>query len=234
MSKFDILIRCKNEMKDLPSVVQSINDQSVVPEKIVFVDSGSTDGSRQFALENGYDVRDYHTDNFNYSASLNIGMRACTSRFVVILSAHCILYNSTALETLLHTMVTLKPAGVFGRQIPTDDSTPVDVRDLLTVFGRERIIYKVRPFFHNAFSIIDSQVWNEVPFDEKVNGIEDRLWARDVCEMGYEIVYEPEAIVFHEHGLNQGVDMERAARVCKALEYLHRDDVVNFGKYLID
>jgi len=47
--KYDILIRCKNEINDLPNTFHSINNQSHLPNRIIYVDSGSTDGSLEFA-----------------------------------------------------------------------------------------------------------------------------------------------------------------------------------------
>ena len=115
-------------------------------------------------------------------------------------------------------------AGVFGRQIPTNKSSNIDTRDLLTVFGREKIIYEKFPFFHNAFSLIDRKIWKEIPFSTSTNGIEDRFWANSACSLGHRIVYEPSAIVYHEHGLNQSSDESRAKRVCNHLKKLHKDD----------
>ncbi|QUX94553.1 hypothetical protein C0J08_03615 [Marinomonas sp. CT5] len=220
-------------MADLPKVAKSLSSQVFPPNKVVFVDSGSTDGSREFALQQGYDVVDYVTDRFNYSESLNLGMECCSSPRVLVLSAHCILVTENSVERLLEAMDVFNAAGVFGRQIPTEHSSPLDVRDLLTVFGRERIIYEAHPFFHNAFSVIDRKAWEEVPFDDSVNGIEDRIWALELCKRGKKIVYEPNALVYHEHGLNQTSDPARALRVCKALASLHRDDVVEFSNEVL-
>ncbi|RDL44035.1 hypothetical protein DN730_10385 [Marinomonas piezotolerans] len=230
MVPYDVLIRCKNEMADLPDAARALAAQSISPNKVVFVDSGSTDGSREFALENGYEVVDYVTPKFNYSESLNLGMECCTSPRVLVLSAHCILVDTISAERLLESMDIFKAAGVFGRQIPTERSDPLDIRDLLTVFGRERVIYEEHPFFHNAFSMIQRTMWEEVPFDDRINGIEDRLWALEVCRRGHKIVYEPNAVVYHEHGLNQTSDPARALRVCRALATLHDDDIVKFSR----
>jgi GT2 family glycosyltransferase len=217
-------------MRDLPEVTRSLLAQTVQPNKVVFVDSGSTDGSKEFALQQGFNVIDYNAPVFNYSESLNLGMAACTSPRVLIISAHCILVEDTSVEKMIESIDVFEAAGVFGRQLPTEKSNPLDVRDLLTVFGRERIIYEQHPFFHNAFSLVERSVWEKVPFDDRINGIEDRLWALEVCRLGKKIVYEPNALVFHEHGLNQASDSARALRVCRALSVLHQDDVVKFSR----
>ena len=224
MNSFDIVIRCKNEIKWLPYVFASISNQTIKPNKIVFVDNSSIDGSKEFAIQNSCQIVEYGDQPFNYSHALNIGIEKSTSDTVLLLSAHCVLYDEFAIEKLLDCMNLYAAAGVFGRQIPTNKSSNIDTRDLLTVFGREKIIYEKFPFFHNAFSLIDRKIWKEIPFSTSTNGIEDRFWANSACSLGHRIVYEPSAIVYHEHGLNQSSDEIRAKRVCNHLKKLHKDD----------
>lgn len=233
MKDFDIVIRCKNEIEWLPKTHQSIYLQTLQPNNIIFVDDKSDDGSKEFAIKNNFKVIDYDCEHFNYSRSLNLGIESTESEYVLILSAHCILYDETSIEKLIEVMDVFKAAGVYGRQIPTTQSNAIDTRDLLTVFGRERIVYEKYPFFHNAFSLIDKSIWFKFKFDENVNGIEDRLWAQTLCNNGHKIVYEPSSAVYHEHGLNQGSDTERATRVCKSLHSLHENDIFTFPPHLI-
>jgi rhamnosyltransferase len=80
--------------------------------------------------------------------------------------------------------------------------------------------------------MIVKNAWEATPFDETINGIEDRVWAQSVVNYGGKIVYEPSAMVFHEHGLNQGSDAARALRVCKSLYQLHKDDVFTYPHLL--
>jgi len=223
--KYDVVVRCRNEMKWLPRVVESIKKQSIKPSKIILVDNSSNDGSREYALEQGCSIVEYDKSEFNYSYALNLGIKKTTQNEIIILSAHCELLTHNSIENLIEVRHAYKAAGVFGRQIPTKNSNPVDTRDLTTVFGRERIVYEKYPFFHNAFSLIERRAWEDCPFNEKQNGIEDRFWARDQASKGRKIVYEPESVVYHEHGLNQGISVERALRVCKSLESLHEDDI---------
>ena len=229
--KYDVVIRCKNEMDWLPRVIESIQNQSIQPSKVILVDNSSNDGSQDFALEQNCKVVNYDKSEFNYSYALNLGIKETSENEVLILSAHCELVTPGSVENLIEVRHAYKAAGVFGRQIPTVNSNPVDTRDLVTVFGRERIVYENHPFFHNAFSLIDRLAWEECRFDETLNGIEDRFWAREQAAKGRKIVYEPESVVFHEHGLNQGVSMNRALRVCKHLKDLHKDDIFEWPKF---
>ena len=228
---YDVVIRCKNEMDWLPRVIESIKKQTIKPSKIILVDNSSTDGSQEYAIEQGCYIVNYDKSEFNYSYALNIGIKNTSQNEILILSAHCELLTPNSVENLITVRRQYNAAGVYGRQIPTVKSNPVDTRDLITVFGRERIIYKKHPFFHNAFSLIERQAWENCPFNENQNGVEDRFWARERALKGREIIYEPESIVFHEHGLNQGASMDRALRVCKSLKDFHKDDIFDWPSF---
>jgi rhamnosyltransferase len=223
--KYDVVIRCKNEMEWLPRVISAINNQSVKPSKIIVVDDCSDDGSLQYAKKQKCIVVEYDKPEFNYSYALNLGIKETCEKQVLIISAHCELVTTGSVENMIKVLHAYNAAAVYGRQIPTVNSNPVDTRDLVTVFGRERIVFENYPFFHNAFSLIDRSAWEDHPFNESHNGIEDRVWAREIALKGRKIIYEPDSVVFHEHGLNQGFSMDRALRVCKSLKDLHKDDI---------
>ena len=231
--KYDVVIRCKNEIEWLPRVISSIYNQSIKPSNIVVVDNSSNDGSSEYAEKKGCIVVEYDKNKFNYSYALNLGIKETVEKEILILSAHCELITNESVKNMIEVRHEYKAAAVYGRQIPTENSNPIDTRDLVTVFGRERIVFENYPFFHNAFSLIERLAWESCPFDENQNGIEDRIWAREQALRGRKIIYEPESIVFHEHGLNQGASIDRALRVCESLEELHKDDVFSWPTFKI-
>jgi len=112
-------------------------------------------------------------------------------------------------------------AGVYGRQEPMSFSTPADKRDLMVVFGLDRIIQKKDSFFHNANSIVKRKLWVKVPFDAETTNIEDRLWAQEMLNMGYHLMYEPLASVYHYHGIHQDGNSERLTNVVRIIEDSH-------------
>ena len=233
MLEYTAVIRCKNEEMWLGLALDSLIKQSKPPKEIILVDNNSQDKSQVIATSYGAKIVSYPYDKpFNYSLALNLGIKECKSSLVLLISAHCVLCDKSSIERLIEVFDLFDPAGVFGRQVPTVNSNSVDTRDLLTVFGRERIVYEKYPFFHNAFSMIRFDLWHHVNFDESVNGIEDRVWAQIMCDLGHKIIYEPRASVYHEHGLNQGCNESRATRVCKALYKLHQNEFFDYPKDL--
>ena len=102
----------------------------------------------------------------------------------------------------------------------TSDS---DKRDLALVFGLDRRVQIKDAFFHNANSVIRRTVWDQIPFDEIVTNIEDRVWAQEILKKGYKIIYEPEASVYHYHGIHQNGDVARCANVVRILDNINAD-----------
>ena len=61
------------------------------------------------------------------------------------------------------------------------------------------IIHFVLYFLHNAFSLFQTSYIKENPFDERLNGKEDRYWAQEQIDNGNEILYKPNLIVKHHY-----------------------------------
>ena len=69
--KYDVVIRCKNEMDWLPRVIESIKNQSIKPSKIILVDNSSNDGSQDFALEQNCKVINFiFRKNIKYQSKI--------------------------------------------------------------------------------------------------------------------------------------------------------------------
>lgn len=126
--------------------------------------------------------------------------------------------NDQWLSNLLNNFNDAKVAGVYGRQEPLSFTSDFDKRDLLITFGLDRRVQVKDSFFHNANSMIRRDVWEKIPFDDRITNIEDRLWAEKVLKGGYTIIYEPSASVYHHHGIHQDRNPERCANVVRILQ----------------
>lgn len=216
--KISIIIRTFNEEKWIGLCLEAVFKQSCKDFEIIIIDNNSTDQTVKKAKS--YDVNIYTLDDFLPGKSINFGITKSTGEFIVCLSAHCIPVNDSWLSNLLHNFDNDKVAGVYGRQEPMAFTPDTDKRDLITVFGLDKKVQKKDSFFHNANSMIRKNIWDKTPFDEKTTNIEDRLWAKEVLSEGYEIIYEPEARVYHYHGIHQNQNQERCTNVVRILEGL--------------
>jgi rhamnosyltransferase len=214
-----IIIRTKNEEKWIGRCLDAVFSQKVDAEiEVILVDNNSTDHTVEVAKR--YPVNKFiNINKFLPGKALNDGVRASTGDYIVCISAHCIPEKEDWLQALLFNFKNnFKIAGVYGRQLPLSFTDSIDKRDLLIVFGLDRRIQEKDYFFHNANSMIPRSVWEEFPFDEQVTNIEDRVWGKEVIQAGLKIIYDPEAAVYHHHGLHQGNTRERVKGVVSILE----------------
>jgi glycosyltransferase involved in cell wall biosynthesis len=214
-----VVIRAKNESAWLSRCLTAIKSQTL-PAEILVVDNESSDGSHELYRRHGCTVLPLSDAEWSFGRALNRGIAACSGEYVALLSAHCIPLNDMWLYRLAANFRHPHTAGVYGRQEPLPDSTDFDKRDLWTTFGVERRVQRKDFFFHNANAMIRRGVWERIPFDETLSGVEDQAWAREVVAAGHTLIYEPAAGVYHHHGIHQGRNEERAGRVVKVIELI--------------
>jgi len=217
--KVSIIVRTFNEERWITHCLRKIKEQTIQDVEIVLVDNASTDRTVDKALAEVPDLIRINLNEFRPGHAINEGIRASSGAYLVCLSAHCLPVQPDWLEKLLENFKEEEGlAGVYGRQIPMSYSSAHDKRDLLVTFGLDRRVQYKDPFFHNANSMITREVWEKHPFDEDVTNIEDRVWAKKVLSAGYHIAYEPDAPVFHHHGIHQNNDDKRARSVVRVME----------------
>ncbi len=222
-----IIVRTKNEERWIGSCLRAIQRQTYRNYEIILVDNLSTDQTVAKAAPFG--VKLVRIDKFLPGKSLNDGIRASRGEILVCLSGHCIPVNEVWLGNLVRNLGDSDVAGVYGRQEPLSFSSDLDKRDLLITFGLDRKVQVRDSFFHNANSAMRRAVWDRFPFDETVTNIEDRVWARQVLSAGMKIVYEPEASVYHWHGIHQEMNSERARNVVRIMEQIDGTERIGAG-----
>jgi len=214
-----IIIRTKNEERWIVPCLKGVFSQSYKDFEIIIVDNESTDKTIEKASQ--FNIKKILScKNYRPGLALNMGISESEGEYIVCLSGHCIPVNEKWLSNLIKNFDDKSVAGVYGRQEPLAFTPASDKRDLSIIFGLDRREQVNDSFFHNANSMIRRSLWVEVPFDFIVSNIEDRIWAEKVLHKGYKIVYEPEASVFHYHGIHQNGDEERCVNVVRIIETL--------------
>jgi glycosyltransferase involved in cell wall biosynthesis len=225
MAEISIIVRTKNEERWIGHCLAMIYKQDRQDFEVILVDNQSSDHT--VAVASRYPLASViYIDKYLPGDALNVGIRASSGKYIVCLSAHCIPRDINWLSTMLRNFASDdRLAGVYGRQLPISFTDDIDKRDLVTVFGRDRRVQVKDYFFHNANSMLRRDVWDKFPFDPTVTNIEDRVWGKAVTEAGYHLVYDPDAAVYHHHGLHQGNTPERARGVVSIIERVSEGEV---------
>jgi GT2 family glycosyltransferase/CMP-N-acetylneuraminic acid synthetase len=219
MPKASLIIRTRNEERWIRHCLESVFNQDFDDFEVILVDNESTD--RTLELAQRFDVKLVsYTEPYFPGRALNAGIRASQGELLVMLSGHCIPTNPRWLGNLLSAFGDPKLAGVYGRQEPLPYTSDRDKRDLWTVFQLDRKVQRHDCFFHNANSAVRRDLWEQSPFSETATNIEDRIWARQMLDSGYHLIYEPDASVFHWHGIHQNDNAQRRRDVVRIIEHL--------------
>ena len=221
VEKISIIIRTKNEERWIEQCLKKIFEQNYDNFEVILVDNNSKDKTVDRAKK--FPVKVIKIKKFLPGKAINLGIRKSRGTIIVCLSAHCIPINNNWLKKISYALKDPKVAGVYGRQKPLSYSSDFDKRDLLNLFGPEKKIQKKDTFFHNANSAFKKKLWTKIPFDEKTKHIEDRIWGNEVINKGYKIIYEPDASVYHWHGINQDMEPNRCKKIVNILESLSQD-----------
>jgi glycosyltransferase involved in cell wall biosynthesis len=223
-----VVIRARNEESWIGRVMFALNHQRAQDLDVILVDNDSTDNTADIAESHGAKILTISRSDFSFGRAINRGIEIAKFETVAILSAHCIPVNdlwADYMESNFRDQIGLphinkRICGVYGRQEPLPDTDSFDQRDLWTTFREERIHQHKDYFFHNGNSAVLKSIWREHPFDEDLQGVEDREWAKRMIGLGHTIVYEPNARVYHHHGIHHGRNRERAQRVASVIEVI--------------
>src|SRR5206468_469766 len=174
MPEVSIVIRCRDEARDLGPVLEAVLAQERAPAaEVVALDSGSRDGT--LALLARYPVRVDHLERFTYGAALNRGAALARGALLVYLSAHCRPLGRDWLARLVATFADPQVIATFGRQVPVPGVNPIEA------LATRRNFPPAPPpavLFSTANGAVRRAAVLARPFDEEIAIAEDHLWAR--------------------------------------------------------
>lgn len=219
-----VLIRAKNEAKDIGKTLSAIFSQTYKSYEVIIVDSGSTDRTLEIAREYPLRIYEIRPEDFTWGYALNYGFKRANGKYVVNLSAHALPLSDNWIETMIANFNDEKVAAVMSKNLPCPDCNPFDRRGLLKKYNMPRQEIKGGPpyIFSNYSSVIRKSVWVRVPYDETLTYAEDHDWAIKIADLGYKIIYEPAAETYHSHNETLKQIYKRAyveACALKVLEY---------------
>jgi len=216
--KVSIIIRCYNEEEHIGRLLEGIRQQTICGTEIIVVDSGSTDATIAIASRFTVKIITINEDDFSFGYSLNVGCRAATGEFLVIVSAHIYPVHKDWLEHLLAPFQNDKVALVYGKQLGNEVSNFSEHRVFAKWYPEHSEWNQGHPFCNNANAAIRRSLWERFPYDETLTGLEDLAWAKQAMGAGYRIAYEAKAEVVHVHKEKPNTIFNRYRREAIALK----------------
>lgn len=202
MPKVSVIIRAKNEERYLGETLTAIRGQRFRDFEVVLVDSGSTDQTIEIGRRHGAKIVVMDPKEFTYGHALNLGVSHSEGQLLVSLSAHATPWSEEWLESLVAGFNYPSVAGVYGRHIPRSNVSLFELlgMHLSGVTSKNARLQSGSARFSNTNGAFRRSLWEMAPFDERLPGAEDIEWARRIQRLGYDILFEPRAAVYHSHG----------------------------------
>ena len=197
--KCSIVIRCYNEEQHIGRLLSGIMQQTAKDVEIILVDSGSTDATLSIASRYPTKVVYIDPEEFTFGRALNVGCEAATGEYIVNASAHVYPVYNDWLERLLAPFVDSQIALVYGKQRGNEITKFSEHQILAKWFPEHSNLNQGHSFCNNANAAIRRQLWEKMPYDEKLTGLEDLDWAKRVMDEGYHIAYAADADIMHVH-----------------------------------
>jgi len=200
-SRIDVVVRCRNEMPFVRAAIDMLTRQDPPGAKVLFIDCGSTDGSREIARSAGCEIMDWDPSAYIPGRVLNMAMHRTTSEVVAFINADAVPQDLSALNSLVIPLVRDESVvATYGRQIARPDADRHTKADYQRAFGPGgELQIRKGQFFSMAASAISRSVWTRVPFDEELRYSEDTDWTNRVGALGWKIKYIPGACFAHSH-----------------------------------
>lgn len=197
--RYSVVIRCCNEEQHIGRLLSGILQQTIQDVEIIVVDSGSTDATVSIASRYPAKILHIRPEEFSFGRSLNTGCQAASGEFIVISSAHVYPVYRDWLERLLAPFSDPQVALVYGKQRGNETTRYSEHQVFARWYPDESRHHQDHPFCNNANAAIRRSLWEQLPYDETLTGLEDLDWARRALELGYKIVYAADTEIAHVH-----------------------------------
>jgi glycosyltransferase involved in cell wall biosynthesis len=167
--------------------------------EIILVDSGSTDATLSIAARYPVKILSIGPEEFSFGRSLNIGCRAARADFIIVASAHTYPIYDDWLEQMLAPFADPQVGLVYGKQRGPESTKYSEQQIFAHWFPEQSNLNQNHPFCNNGNAAIRRALWEQLPYNDELTGLEDLDWAHRVMALGYRLAYVAEAEVVHVH-----------------------------------
>ncbi len=199
---------------------KAIQQQLRQPERVLVVDSESSDGSDTVALQSGFELRRILARDFDHGGTRRLAAELCRDCDVLVYLTHdAVLADAGALGRLLRAFDDPTVAVAYGRQLPRPGAGPIEAHARLFNYpptsARRSLADTARlgmkaAFSSDSFCAYRRSALEEVGnFPERAIGSEDMVVAARVLQHGMTVAYVGDACVLHSHAYTALQELRR-------------------------
>lgn len=218
--KCALIVPTRNAGRMWPDWLLRLKNQTLQPDRILVIDSSSSDETVSLALEAGLAVDIITPAEFNHGGTRNkIASRCGEADILIFLTQDALLVDPQSLSSLVACFEDPRVAAVCGRQLPHDDANPLAVHarmfnypvktEYKSALDIPRLGIKTA-FMSNSFSAYRNNVFRELgTFPNNTILAEDMYLTAKMIQAGYKVVYCADATVKHSHNYTPWEEFRR-------------------------
>jgi glycosyltransferase involved in cell wall biosynthesis len=199
-----VLVRVKNEAGAIDEFWKRLSSQTLAGNiETIFLDSGSSDGTREIIEKLPVSMYAIAPDDFNFGSSCNLLLSLSSAPVACFLSGHVLLENEKSLETAFKVLCSHSHTAAYLRQVPnylwgTSRYEELFLSHRYPKSGGRVIECSSPAGFSNAGSLLTRASWERNPFPD-IHGSEDYCWADRHLALGGRLFYVSSASILHSH-----------------------------------
>ena len=215
-----VIIPTWNGAQWLEAVLSGLTQQTLVPDEIIVVDSGSTDGTLDIVRRHGIRLVEIAQQDFDHGGTRTMAAGLAVGDILVFMTQDAVPADRDALELLVQPFAQDDSiAAAYGRQLPNSDASPFS--EHLRLFNypvqsevrcwADRSQYGFKTIFiSNSFAAYRRDVLAAHGFfPKRLLFGEDTLTVAKLLENGYCVAYVSRARVYHSHNYSILQDVKR-------------------------
>jgi rhamnosyltransferase len=240
LGRVAICIPTKNAGPQFARLLEMIKIQELPERQLVIIDSSSTDGTAELARLAGALVRIIPAASFNHGATRNLAWRLVDADIYIFMTQDALPANRQTLKNLLSPFSLYPEVGVvYARQLPRSGASPIEAFSRLFTYPGTSQLKKIADksqwgiktvHCSNACAAYRRGALVTVGgFPDHVIMCEDVYIAARIMNVGYDIYYQAEALIYHSHNYSILQDFKRSFDLGVFFESRERWIIEAFG-----
>jgi rhamnosyltransferase len=215
-----LIIPTFNAARYWPALSKGIRAQSLAPNRVIVIDSASSDGTPDLARHDGFTVVEIASRDFNHGGTRQLGADlAEDAEILIYLTQDAVPFGADAFAKLVGTFEDTEIGAAYGRQLPRETAGPIEehARHFSYPAASRVRSWESRKtqgfksiFFSNAFGAYRRSALLSVGgFSSDVIFGEDTLVVARLHRAGWKTAYVADATVRHSHAYSIAEEFRR-------------------------
>ncbi|HEY2470116.1 MAG TPA: glycosyltransferase family 2 protein [Terracidiphilus sp.] len=203
-----------------PALSRGIRAQSLKADRMIVIDSSSGDGTAEMARQDGFEVVEIASSEFNHGGTRQMGAdHAADANILIYLTQDSVPHGAEAFASLVRAFSDPEIGAAYGRQLPRQNANPIEAHGRLFSYSEASMVrsWESRKtmgfksiFFSNAFGAYRREALTSVGgFSPDVIFGEDTLVVARMHRAGWKTAYAADAMVRHSHAYSIAEEFRR-------------------------